>query len=225
MKINVLASGSHGNCAIITDSLGCQLILDCGIKYDNLSTEINWDKPVSVLISHKHSDHYNPLTMKKLKMLDIPIFDESCFEDNMAINSQYWKILTIKLPHSVDTHSWAFLMYHTIDRKTVFFATDCRELPRLSDRPMDLIMVENNYSEIKVVENICANRLTNLGYTNHLSAEYVFDWLSKRKSICKNLLITHLSNSDNISLCGLSHLYDHCAQNVYIATKKLSFNF
>lgn len=225
MKIKVLASGSRGNCAVITDSLDNQLVLDCGIKYESLSTEIDWSNNVSVFISHKHSDHYNMQTIKKLKMFCIPIFDESCFEDNAILTSQLWKILPIRLPHSVDTHSWAFLMYHTLDKKTIFFATDCRELPQISDRPLDLIMVENNYSEIKVFHNMCADRISNLGYKNHLSAEYVFDWLSKRKGHCKNLLITHLSNSDNIALDGLKGLYDHCADNVYIATKKISFNF
>ena len=59
MVIDVLASGSKGNCYIISDGQS-KLMLDCGIPYGeiqeacgfNLCSQIN-----GVLVTHEHSDH------------------------------------------------------------------------------------------------------------------------------------------------------------------------
>lgn len=225
MDIKVLASGSNGNCAIITDSDGCQLVLDCGIKYDKLSIELDWSKPIAISISHKHLDHYNPKTIEKLKLIGVPILDDSCFVNNQLLDSQNWKILPISLPHAKDTNSWSFIIYNIRDKKLIFFATDCKSLPRIADRTMDLIMVENNYSEKTVFDKMCASELKNSGYARHLSMEYVVGWISERKHKCKNLLITHLSNSGNINTEILKDIYKPYADNVYVATKKISFDF
>ena len=58
--VNVIASGSKGNCVVLFDSI----LVDIGVAYKLI-------KPYTMQIkivtwSHKHSDHLNKSTLKKI---------------------------------------------------------------------------------------------------------------------------------------------------------------
>lgn len=56
MLINVIQSGSKGNCTILTDKNDNQLILDCGIRYENISKNIkDFCKLDGLFITHEHT--------------------------------------------------------------------------------------------------------------------------------------------------------------------------
>ena len=54
MKLNVLGSGSSGNCIIVSDSQGNQLMLDCGLRYETILPKIDIQKLNCICISHYH---------------------------------------------------------------------------------------------------------------------------------------------------------------------------
>lgn len=56
MRLRCLASGSSGNCYILTDSNGKSLILDCGVPIMEIKKGLNWNiRGISgVIISHSH---------------------------------------------------------------------------------------------------------------------------------------------------------------------------
>lgn len=54
MIVDVLNSGSDGNCTIITDSANNQIMLDCGINYENIIGKINIPTLNAILVSHFH---------------------------------------------------------------------------------------------------------------------------------------------------------------------------
>jgi phosphoribosyl 1,2-cyclic phosphodiesterase len=57
MDINVIASGSSGNCILIDDGAS-QIMLDCGVPYSSLiKAGIAMSNVDGVLISHEHGDH------------------------------------------------------------------------------------------------------------------------------------------------------------------------
>lgn len=59
MDIKVIASGSAGNCYLITDSLGNKLLLECGITFSRLLKSVGFDlKSIQgCLVTHEHKDH------------------------------------------------------------------------------------------------------------------------------------------------------------------------
>ena len=225
MKIKILSSGSRGNCYILTDCNGNQLILDCGVKYDKVSTELNWGDNCICLISHKHADHYNEQTVKRLSMFGIAIYADSTIANESIINYGNWTILPIALPHDKDCDSFSFIIYNTAEKKSIYYATDCTALPKISDRVFDMFLIENNYDQETVFQKKLTNGKYNLGYTRHLSMEYVVGWLKERKSIVRNLVITHLSNSGNISIPSIRDSYKGLCETFYIAKENLSIEF
>lgn len=77
MRVISLASGSSGNCTVVTGAEG-HLLIDAGISMTRIkkalaSLEINIDDVSGVLVTHEHSDHISGLTML-LKHFQIPVF-------------------------------------------------------------------------------------------------------------------------------------------------------
>ena len=62
-KIEVLSSGSSGNCLVLYDSEGYYLIVDGGLIWDKIVKGINYELSscVSVLCCHVHKDHSRSL--------------------------------------------------------------------------------------------------------------------------------------------------------------------
>lgn len=56
MKINVIASGSGGNCTIISDGK-TSLLLDAGITIKNIRAGSGFASVDGVLVTHEHQDH------------------------------------------------------------------------------------------------------------------------------------------------------------------------
>lgn len=220
MKLKILDSGSSGNCAILTDNVDNQLILDCGIKYEKIITNVDFDKSICCLVSHEHKDH--SLSIEKIRNCGIGVYTHDNFVNGQMLTlNNVWKILPIELPHDKDTTSYSFLIYNKIENKTIYFATDCTQLPQLADKKYDLIMVENNYSVEIVEENSISGKLVNCGYLRHLSTEYVGQWLIRLSQKPQNLVITHLSNSGNISIPIIQNKLKPLCDNLYIAKKNM----
>lgn len=225
MQIKIIASGSTGNCAILKDKIGSQIILDCGVNLNKVLIELDWSKPIICLISHRHGDHYNAKSIDKLRMCGVNILSEDDFVAKNKFSFNGFNIVAIRLPHCKECDSWAFLMYNTIEKKSFFFATDCRELPNIVDTKINLMMIENNYDKKTVFANNAKGKITNIGYLNHLSAEDVLSWLQPRKNKPDNLILSHLSNSGNIFLEGLLDMYKSQAGVVYLAKENLLVEF
>lgn len=63
MKLKCIATGSSGNCYLLTSNSGETLILDCGIPIKEIKKGLDWNikDVVGVLCTHKHLDHSKPL--------------------------------------------------------------------------------------------------------------------------------------------------------------------
>ena len=77
MKIFTIASGSTGNCTLVTDRDTCVLI-DAGISMKRIVTALNslgysMSQLSGIMITHEHSDHISAIPML-LKHYEIPIF-------------------------------------------------------------------------------------------------------------------------------------------------------
>ncbi|MCU0609529.1 MAG: MBL fold metallo-hydrolase [Chitinispirillaceae bacterium] len=77
-KVCVLASTSSGNCTVIWNDT-VSLLVDCGtsLSYTEQSLEnlgLSLKKLSGVFITHCHSDHVNPFTLKKLLQHRVPVY-------------------------------------------------------------------------------------------------------------------------------------------------------
>lgn len=59
MEIKTIATGSSGNCYVLTAPNGDQLLLECGIPWKRIAMGMKWDfsRLQGCVISHEHMDH------------------------------------------------------------------------------------------------------------------------------------------------------------------------
>ena len=74
MKLKCIATGSTGNCYLLTSNSGETLILDCGIPIKEIKKGLNWNirNVVGCIVSHTHSDHSK--SIDDLNRMGIPVF-------------------------------------------------------------------------------------------------------------------------------------------------------
>jgi phosphoribosyl 1,2-cyclic phosphodiesterase len=78
VSLTVLASGSAGN-ATLVEIDGARLLIDCGLGPADLAGRLNsvgigWRDLNGVLLTHRHSDHWKPATLRKLAEHRVPVF-------------------------------------------------------------------------------------------------------------------------------------------------------
>ena len=77
MRLTVFASGSSGNCLLLSDG-GSHILIDAGISMRRISSGltqvgVSWRDIGGVLITHEHSDHISGLKTL-IQHVDIPIY-------------------------------------------------------------------------------------------------------------------------------------------------------
>lgn len=99
MKLKCLASGSKGNCYILTDdSTSKSLILDAGISWKRIQKGLNYTivNVDGCLISHAHSDHV--LSANDIEKCGIPVFRPyESFQPSRRFGE--WLAYPFSLPH------------------------------------------------------------------------------------------------------------------------------
>lgn len=214
MTIEVLGSSSAGNAYVLTDKQGNQLLLECGIPFNQITPHIDFNKLDYVLCSHQaHKDH--GLCIKDFEDAFIEIWSPEDLSKSILIPN--WKVTTMRLTHNVDCYG--FMILNSIENKSIIFCTDTTSLPQIADRPFDCMMLECNYNYDKVIENARNGKLTNDGYKNHMALEDLVDWLKVREYKPKHLVAIHLSNNGNINKELVQKELPPFAENFYIAKK------
>lgn len=194
MTINVLASGSSGNCYVIEDIQGNQILLECGIKYEKIIPHIDYEKLDCLLTSHCHMDHSLCIDRFKDNLVDTFTTDNAIA--GKPIKLKNWTILPIQMFHNVNC--FGYMIQNKIENKTILFATDTNGLPDIADRNFDCMMLECNYNYNKMLDNSQAKLLYSDGYKNHMAMEDLVEWLRVRTRKPKHLLAIHLSNNSNL---------------------------
>ena len=158
---SIIASGSTENSVVYHNSI----MVDCGIPFNQLRKVIN--NLQLVLLTHKHSDHLNLSTIKKLAF-ERPSLRFGCCEwmvehlegiknvDVYEIGKLYdysqFQISPVKLYHDVNNCGYRIFK----DGIKIFHATDTCTLDGISAKEYDLYALEHNYDEETVWDNIKA---------------------------------------------------------------------
>lgn len=118
MKVNILETGSAGNCVVATFSDNRKIIFDFGHKAYELCLQSNYRKEAQVdfkeiddiLITHEHLDHC--ADFPKVQYLNFP---------------KTLKVLTFPVVHNVENRGFVVLNEKT--REGFIYATDYSEIP------------------------------------------------------------------------------------------------
>lgn len=218
MQLLIINSGSDGNCCILTDSNGDQILLDCGLPYNQIMRYARFPKINCVLVSHMHNDHSKSL--EKFKNFYVEVITPSKMEDGKIITINNWKILPMKLSHNVEC--FGFLIYNIIEKKKVAYITDTNYIPKLG--AVDILICDCNYDEDIVNEKIELGEKIRTKYYNHCSIQYVKEYLLAMENKPKTFVAYHLSNSNLINICKLEELLRPIVDNLIIAKPNTKFN-
>lgn len=156
MTLEVLASSSHGNGYILTDTDGRALAIEAGAMPSDYFRNVRPSQFAGVLISHEHKDHARHLstllgqyslrpiaTPGTIKALNVPLFLAYPVDTCALIDG--WRITPIRVKHDAAEPS-AFIIERSGQK--ILFATDLCEFPDIPHEQLEgltVVMIEANY--------------------------------------------------------------------------------
>lgn len=232
--IEVLGSGSKGNCYILTAG-NEKLILDCGINLLEIKKALNFDlsNVAGCLLTHSHKDH--SLSVKGIAATGIDVFSsadvfEECNSNHHRLKKVYkdksydignFKVMPFEVNHTHNDSRYCptlgFLIKHKALGK-ILYVTDTYYLNYRFNN-IDHILIECNYSE-DILDTIPDYRARVL--KSHMSLENLKEalktWDLKNT---KDITLIHLSNENSNPEKFKNEIQKLTGIKTYIATKGL----
>lgn len=204
---NVLSSGSKGNCIIYHDTIA----VDMGIPYSNIK-EFKNDLQI-VLLTHRHGDHLNISTIKKLAF-ERPTLRFACgvflaeflqgiknvdiLEAGKVYDYNAFKVSPIVLYHDVPNFGYRIFKNDT----KIIHATDTSHLEGITAKDYDLYAIESNYNDDTIFDSIKREKSKgNFAYqegaiNSHLSEQQARDFIFKNRGEHSKVLRLHESSNN-----------------------------
>lgn len=206
MNYNIISTGSQGNAVVINDTI----LVDCGVSFKALK-DVYKDLQI-VLLTHIHTDHFKPKTLKRLAE-ERPTLRFGCCKwlindlveagvpkqqiDVLEIGKIYdykaFKVSPIKLYHNVPNCGYRVFA----NGEKAIYATDTGHLQGITAKDYDLYMIEANYIDEDLQERINAKlEAGEYSYelnvaSRHLSHEQASEWLMENMSFHSEYVFLH----------------------------------
>ena len=219
MNLKIISSGSNGNCSILEDSVGNQIILDCGLSYETIMNNCNFPKINCILVTHKHKDHSKSL--KNFQKYYFQCYTQENVMDGKSIELDFWKIIPMKLVHNVEC--FGFLIYSKIEKKKLAYITDTSYIPKLAN--IDCLICDTNYDEEIVFEKLEAGESVNIGYKNHMSTQQIMRYLQQLNFKIPHFVAFHISNSSLNNVEKIKENISPMVGELIIAAPNTQFGF
>lgn len=214
MKVKVIASGSSGNCYLLTDSQNHTLILEAGkgTFEDALKNIPDVSKIAAVIASHKHLDHVGDLP--KWEAYDFKTYTS----DNMQHARQFniacagsvpYSVIPLAVEHDPGIDCFAFFIRSNVEEKYIFAATDCYNYSRIIDAlpdPLSLAMVEVNHDAHLLDTGKYPAELKERIRKTHTSVQRAS--LAIKRAKCTKFLLIHPSENNLDQGATLQHFRD-----------------
>ena len=219
MKIEVLGTGSSGNCYKV--KIGkATLLLECGLPYKVIQKKLNFkiSEIDASLVTHEHMDHAKAIkdlmkagvdcymTKGTAEALKVKGHRLNTFRKDNKRQGYCWKffsdiqILPFEAVHDV-AEPVSYFIKTRDDKESLVFVTDTAYL-KYKIPKCDCLMIECNYVKSRLDENVrLGNINTNLRnriVKNHLSLESLVEALSAASlDRCKKIYLLHLSDGNS----------------------------
>lgn len=207
MDYTIISTGSKGNAVILNN----EILIDCGVPYKALKPFVKGLK--LVLLTHRHSDHFKPETIRKLATerptlrfgcgkwllssviacgvrktkIDIYIPNtKNCYTDNL-------QLIMIPLKHNVSNCGYKLFL----NGEKIFYATDCNNLDGIDAPNYDLYMIEANYEDSEIQERIAEKEAAGQYVyeyqvlNNHLSKQKADNFIAENAGINSRYVYLH----------------------------------
>lgn len=212
IEIKTLATGSTGNCYHITDG-ETSLLLEAGIRFRDIQKALNFKTSniAGVLVTHEHKDHCKAI--QDVARAGLNIYVSKGTKEAIGIEHHRIKVVKKLKPFSIGT--WTILPFdveHDVSEPFGFllanmagdkllFATDTYYI-RYKFTGLTHIMIECNYSEKILNENIASGRIHKGMKTrlikSHFSLENVMNFFKANDlSKVEEIHLLHLSDSNS----------------------------
>ncbi|MGL5328954.1 MAG: MBL fold metallo-hydrolase [Peptostreptococcaceae bacterium] len=205
--LKVLGSSSRGNCYILSTKKE-DLIIECGIKYKEILSGLDYDlsKVVGCLVTHEHKDHCKAIEDIASNGINVYTslgtvkeyfngFDFIPHRINHVKSKNPFKVGNFTIfpfnTHHDSVEPLGFLIHHQ-EIGTLLFLTDTYYCD-YNFRNINHILVECNYSKELIGDDTLTlrNRIT----TSHFELRNVIKFLkSNDLSKVRNIVLLHLSN-------------------------------
>lgn len=191
MKIKCLQTGSIGNCFLLTDDENRTLILDAGVKVDQIKKALKFDfsSIEGAIITHGHRDHC--LSADTLEAFGVNVFRPYLVEGGRDRRT-YGKYAISAFPLEHDNEPCCGFYIKHLDGLRMLYLTDlslCKWI--FKKQEVQVILIEVNYQN-KYLD------LTQEQYYHkvlgHLSLENCIEFLKVNKTdALKKVIICHQS--------------------------------
>src|SRR5690625_74135 len=232
IEITTLASGSKGNCYLVTDG-STTLLLECGISLKEIRKALNFNTSnlAGCLVTHEHKDHSAGLK-------DVTRSGINCYmsagtaeatgiehhrikkvQAKQKLSIGTWDILPFDVQHDV-SEPYGFLLQNKSGEK-LLFATDTYYI-RYKFKGLTHLLIECNYSMEILNENIASGRvhkdMKGRLIKSHFSLENVKEFL-KANDLSKVQVIhlLHLSDTNSNEEQFKREIQELTGKAVYIA--------
>ena len=215
MDYTIISTGSKGNCVII----GSKVMVDCGVSYKAIKPYVKGLQ--LVLLTHQHSDHIRPSTIRKLQE-ERPALRFGCGEwllpsvlacgvskrkiDVYIPNLKTRYTDDLQLIMTPTKHNVTNCCYRiSLNGEKIFYATDCNNLDGIDAKEYDLYMIEANYEDTEIQDRI-AEKEANGQYVyeyqvlnNHLSKQKADKFIGENAGINSRFVYLHGHEGSNFS--------------------------
>ena len=217
MKVQTIASGSKGNCAIVICN-DTKIIIDMGISFITLKrsleeNSLSFNDFSGILITHNHKDHVNGLStlIRKTKLnayiteemyesIKEYIEKERCIFIDEKFNINDINIELIHTSHDAPVSN-GFII--TDDDKSLVYITDTGYINRKILNKIEnknIYVIESNHDEVMLMDGPYPRFLKErvISDRGHLSNSSTAKYLSKIiGKDTKYVLLAHLSETNN----------------------------
>ena len=205
--VNVLASGSKGNCTLLSNG-DTKILLDAGINFGTLQRALNFENPTAVFLTHEHSDHVNKSTLAELLKRGVEVYMTRGTAEALKleprhnlkyipINSKFQysgcQIDIAKVPHDAAEPVNFDIWYEY--NKDVAYITDTGRVPLATDMPTPsyLVIEANHDAETLLAADIDEHQKQRI-LNNHLSIQKLAEYLGKvDKTFLQEVHLIHIS--------------------------------
>lgn len=201
MKLKCLASGSSGNCYLLSSDTET-LILDCGVGIIEIKKALYFDlsKVVGVCVTHGHLDHSK--AVKDFENMGIPVYKPYESKEPILLNGWNGIVQSFELTDKDGnwTHTnaygsecpcYGFLIKHP-ELGRMLYITDTN-LVKWKFKDIDHILISCNYQSKYVTDEEQAKRKHVL--RGHMELQTVIDFLKVNTTDrLKTVTICHLSD-------------------------------
>ena len=225
MELTTISTGSRGNSYILKSGNGKFCLLDCGVKFKDITSHEKFGSFTDLdfaFTSHEHQDHALSLNEFKLSGCEIVSYENIKPQQRLEIGQ--WVLLPFVVKHN--TLNYGVIIYDKHEKKTMCYATDFTEMPKLKN--VDYWLYEINYDEFTVDKVIDNQDITKIHVANnikfHNSLENATQYFATLKNIPKLIVVCHISNMGGTKERIQKEMSELC-DRVEIATKNKIIEF